>query len=148
VEILGVAFCGPCARQQEAYFAIGDLTRGKQSLRSKPLAEALSRMRRERKLTGGGIAGMEPAALSSSSTPFRGAQSVLFTDTDRKARRSRFESSLHLVGPLGHQDALLNYSDFRGSFEEPWSVKRPRQKENNPIVSTARIVVDVAIGER
>jgi hypothetical protein len=28
VEILGVAFCGPCARQQEAYFAIGELTRG------------------------------------------------------------------------------------------------------------------------
>jgi hypothetical protein len=28
VEILGVPFCGPCARQQEAYFAIGELTRG------------------------------------------------------------------------------------------------------------------------
>jgi hypothetical protein len=26
VEILGVAFCGPCARQQEVYFAIGELT--------------------------------------------------------------------------------------------------------------------------
>jgi hypothetical protein len=26
VEILGVAFCGPCARKQEAYFAIGELT--------------------------------------------------------------------------------------------------------------------------
>ena len=26
VEILGVAFCGPCAREQEAYFAIGELT--------------------------------------------------------------------------------------------------------------------------
>ena len=26
VEILGVAFCGPCARQQELYFAIGELT--------------------------------------------------------------------------------------------------------------------------
>ena len=25
VEILGVAFCGPCAREQEAYFAIGEL---------------------------------------------------------------------------------------------------------------------------
>ena len=45
VEILGVAFCGPCARQQEAYFAIGELTReGPQDLRSKPLAEALERM--------------------------------------------------------------------------------------------------------
>ena len=50
VEILGVAFCGSCAREQEAYFAIGELvareeTRG---LRGKPLAEALERMRRER----------------------------------------------------------------------------------------------------
>jgi hypothetical protein len=26
VEILGVAFCGLCARQQEAYFSIGELT--------------------------------------------------------------------------------------------------------------------------
>jgi len=26
VEIFGVAFCGPCARQQEAYFSIGELT--------------------------------------------------------------------------------------------------------------------------
>jgi hypothetical protein len=26
VEILGVAFCGPCARKQEAYFSIGELT--------------------------------------------------------------------------------------------------------------------------
>ncbi len=50
VEIRGVAFCGSCAREQEAYFAIGELvareeTRG---LRGKPLAEALGRMRRER----------------------------------------------------------------------------------------------------
>jgi len=56
VEILGVAFCRLCARQQEAYFAIGELTRGKHSFRSKPLAEALGRMRRERELTGGIIA--------------------------------------------------------------------------------------------
>ncbi len=56
VEIRGVAFCGPCAHEQEAYFAIGEFTRGKQSLRSKPLAEALERMRRERELTGGIIA--------------------------------------------------------------------------------------------
>ena len=26
VEILGIAFCGACARKQEAYFAIGELT--------------------------------------------------------------------------------------------------------------------------
>jgi hypothetical protein len=49
VEIRGVAFCGPCAREQEAYFAIGELTQDEtQGLRSKPLAEALERMRRER----------------------------------------------------------------------------------------------------
>ena len=49
VEILGVAFCGPCARQQEAYFAIGELTHEDgQGLRSEPLAAALKMMRRER----------------------------------------------------------------------------------------------------
>jgi hypothetical protein len=56
VEILGIPFRGPCARQQEAYFSIGELTGGKHSLRSKPLAEAFNRMRRERELTGGIIA--------------------------------------------------------------------------------------------
>ncbi len=66
VEIRGVAFCGPCAREQEAYFAIGELTRDEtQGLRSKPLAEALERMRRER--TGGteGIAARKPHRSSS-----------------------------------------------------------------------------------
>jgi len=49
VEILGVAFCGACARQQEAYFAIGELTQeDARDLRSKSLAEALERMRRDR----------------------------------------------------------------------------------------------------
>jgi hypothetical protein len=51
VEILGVAFCGPCARQQEAYFAIGELSQQEdeaQGFRSKPLAEALQMMRRDR----------------------------------------------------------------------------------------------------
>ena len=56
VEIQGIAFCEPCAREQEAYFAIGELTQGTQGLRSKPLAEALERMRRER-------AGDPPRAL-------------------------------------------------------------------------------------
>ena len=49
VEILGVALCGPCAREQEAYFAIGELTQEKPGLPTKALAEALGRMRRERK---------------------------------------------------------------------------------------------------
>ena len=45
---MGVAFCGPCARQQEVYFAIGELTQEDgRDLRSKPLAEALERMRRD-----------------------------------------------------------------------------------------------------
>ena len=49
VEILGVAFCGACARQQEAYFAIGELTQeDTEGLRSEPLAAALKMMRRER----------------------------------------------------------------------------------------------------
>ena len=47
VEIMGVAFCGPCAREQEAYFAIGELTDEEEArdLRSGPLVEALERMR-------------------------------------------------------------------------------------------------------
>jgi hypothetical protein len=66
VEILGVAFCGPCARQQEIYFAIGELTQEEkaQGFGSKQLAEALERMRRER--TGGrkGIAAKMHHGLS------------------------------------------------------------------------------------
>jgi hypothetical protein len=48
-EILGVALCGQCAREQEAYFAIGELTQEKHGVPTKALAEALGRMRRERK---------------------------------------------------------------------------------------------------
>ncbi len=48
VEIQGMAFCEPCAREQEAYFAIGELTQEAQNLRSKQLAEALERLRRQR----------------------------------------------------------------------------------------------------
>ena len=49
VQILGVAFCGPCARQQETYFAIGELTReDAEGLRGGALAEVLKTMRRER----------------------------------------------------------------------------------------------------
>ena len=48
VKILGVAFCGPCARRQEAYFAIGELTDDEEEardLRNGPLVEALERIR-------------------------------------------------------------------------------------------------------
>jgi hypothetical protein len=51
VEIQGIDFCEPCAREQEAYFALGEVTQETQSLRSTQLAEALERLRRER--TGG-----------------------------------------------------------------------------------------------
>ena len=45
-----MAFCGPCAREQEAYFAIGELVGREEArgFRGKPLAEALKRLRRER----------------------------------------------------------------------------------------------------
>jgi hypothetical protein len=42
VEIRGIPFCETCAREQEAYFAIGELTREEtQGLRSEPLSETL-----------------------------------------------------------------------------------------------------------
>jgi hypothetical protein len=57
VEILGVAFCGPCARQQEVYFAIGELTHeDERDLRCKPLGEVLERKWRERAGSTDGIA--------------------------------------------------------------------------------------------
>jgi hypothetical protein len=31
VEILGIPFCEACAREQEVYFAIGELTQGRRS---------------------------------------------------------------------------------------------------------------------
>jgi hypothetical protein len=59
VEILGVAFCGACARKQEAYFAIGELTQEEaRGRRSKPLAEALEGVRRGR---AGGTEGIAAA---------------------------------------------------------------------------------------
>ena len=49
VEILGVAFCEPCAHQQKAYFAIGELTQEEaKGLRGMSLAETLERMQRGR----------------------------------------------------------------------------------------------------
>src|SRR5215210_8723076 len=41
VEIGGIPFCEACAREQEAYFAIGELTRETQDLRSEPLGKTL-----------------------------------------------------------------------------------------------------------
>ncbi len=55
VEIFGVLFCERCAREQEAYFAIGKLAQRPPSgratqardLRNEPLVETLDRVRRE-----------------------------------------------------------------------------------------------------
>ena len=47
-KIRGVPFCGPCAREQEAYFAIGELTEEPRHVRDERLVGTLSRMRRTR----------------------------------------------------------------------------------------------------
>ena len=65
VEILGEAFCGPCARQQEAYFSIGELTHEDgRDLHSKKLAEVLERKRQERAGSMDGMAATMPRGLS------------------------------------------------------------------------------------
>ena len=46
VKVSGVPFCEPCAREQEVYFAIGELAEVSDGLREKPLVELLNRMRR------------------------------------------------------------------------------------------------------
>jgi hypothetical protein len=58
VEIRGIPFCEACAREQEVYFVIGELTQGEQKrdLHSEPLSKALGetlgemldKMRRQR----------------------------------------------------------------------------------------------------
>ena len=46
VKVRGIPFCEPCAREQEAYFAIGELTEAPEGLREEPLLELVNRMRR------------------------------------------------------------------------------------------------------
>lgn len=46
VRVRGVPFCKRCAREQEAYFAIGELTEATERFRDEPLVELLDRMRR------------------------------------------------------------------------------------------------------
>ncbi len=53
VKIRGIPFCEPCAREQEAYFAIGELTEAPRGLRSEPLVELLNRVRRTTAWRGG-----------------------------------------------------------------------------------------------
>jgi hypothetical protein len=47
-EIRGIPFCGACAREQEAYFAIGELTWDTQDPGSEPLGKTLEGIRRQR----------------------------------------------------------------------------------------------------
>jgi hypothetical protein len=47
VEIRGIPFCEACAREQEVYFAIGELTQERPDLRSEPLGKTLEGMRRQ-----------------------------------------------------------------------------------------------------
>ncbi len=46
VKIRGIPFCEPCAREQEAYFAIGELTEAPKGLGDEPLVALLDRIRR------------------------------------------------------------------------------------------------------
>ena len=46
VKVRGIPFCEPCAHEQEAYFAIGELTEAPEDLRDEPLVELVNRMRR------------------------------------------------------------------------------------------------------
>jgi hypothetical protein len=60
VKVSGVPFCEPCAREQEAYFAIGELTETPEGLRDEPLVALLNRMRRTTR--GRGVHADEPDA--------------------------------------------------------------------------------------
>ena len=62
VKVRGVPFCEPCAREQEAYFAIGELTEAPEGLRDEPLVELLNRMRRTTRRRG--VHADEPDAVS------------------------------------------------------------------------------------
>jgi hypothetical protein len=48
VKIWDILYCERCAREQEEYFAIGELTQEADGLRNKSLVEALHRIRWER----------------------------------------------------------------------------------------------------
>ncbi len=52
VEIRGMPFCEPCAREQEAYFAIGKLTDAEESVESLAVVMGLMRKIRTRHRTG------------------------------------------------------------------------------------------------
>ena len=52
MKIRGVPFCEPCAHEQEAYFAIGELTEDPQYIRDERLVGMVRRMRRTRLVRG------------------------------------------------------------------------------------------------
>jgi hypothetical protein len=62
VKVRGIPFCEPCAREQEAYFAIGELTEAPEGLREEPLVELLNRMRRTTRTRRRGVHADEPDA--------------------------------------------------------------------------------------
>ncbi len=49
VKIRGVPFCEPCAREQEAYFAIGELTEGSRRFDERALIGKLDQTYRKRR---------------------------------------------------------------------------------------------------
>ena len=52
VKIRGVPFCVPCAREQEAYFTIGELTEGSRRFNESALIGKLDQMQRIRRRRG------------------------------------------------------------------------------------------------
>jgi hypothetical protein len=61
VKIRGVPFCEPCAREQEAYFTIGELTEGSPHFSERALLGELDQMQRVRR-RGGVVGTYEPDA--------------------------------------------------------------------------------------
>jgi hypothetical protein len=47
-KVGGIAFCEPCAREQEAYFAIGEFTEAEEGLGGERLARAIDLMKKIR----------------------------------------------------------------------------------------------------
>ena len=67
VKVRGIPLCEPCAREQEAYFAIGELTEAPDGLREGALVELVNRMRRTtrtRRRRGSTISRARPALPS------------------------------------------------------------------------------------
>ena len=69
VKVRGIPFCEPCAREQEAYFAIGELTEAPEGLREKPLVELLNRMQRTTRRRRGSTISRSRSSRSRSALP-------------------------------------------------------------------------------